>query len=102
MTAAPAVSVIIPLCNGAPYIEETLDSVAAQTWDDLEVIVVDDGSHDAGPDFVLQHPFGVKLLRQSHLGVAVARNRGSLFGPGRPLAPDATDQDAAVVGRPPR
>ena len=83
MTDTPLVTVVIPLYNGAAFVAETLDSVAAQTLRDLEVVVVDDGSSDDGPDLVADHPVGARLLRQDHLGVAVARNRGLLEARGR-------------------
>ena len=43
----PTVSVLIPCYNAERFIGETLESVFRQTWPKLEVIVVDDGSHDA-------------------------------------------------------
>jgi len=42
-----SVSVVIPVYNGERYIRETLESVFAQTYQDLEIICVDDGSEDA-------------------------------------------------------
>lgn len=74
----PAVTLVIPLYNGAPFIAETLDSVLAQSTRPAEVIVVDDGSSDGGPEVVRNHPVGARLIEQSHLGVAVARNHGLL------------------------
>lgn len=69
-------TVVIPLFNGAEYIGETLTSISRQTVTDLEVLVVDDGSDDHGREVVRTHPVGAELIDQSHLGVAVARNRG--------------------------
>ena len=42
----PLISVIVPVYNVAPYLERCLDSIAAQTWGNLEVWLVDDGSTD--------------------------------------------------------
>lgn len=89
--ARPAVSVVIPLYNGSAYIAETLTSVERQTLHDIEVIVIDDGSDDGGPDVVRGHPVGARLVEQSHLGVAVARNRGLALARGRWVA--FLDQD---------
>lgn len=70
-------SVVIPLFNGAAFIGETLDSIAGQTLvDEVKVVVVDDGSSDDGLDIVAAHPLDIQIIRQSHLGVAVARNQG--------------------------
>jgi glycosyltransferase involved in cell wall biosynthesis len=73
----PRVSVVIPCYNAAPYIAETLDSVLAQTWRDLEIIVVDDGSTDGSANIV--EPFvrkGVKFIRQEKRGQTAALNNG--------------------------
>jgi len=72
----PIVTVVVPLYNGAAYVAETLTSIERQTLTGVEVIVVDDGSDDDGPEIVSAHPVGATLVEQSHLGVAVARNRG--------------------------
>ena len=45
--AAPLVSIVIPAYNVAPYINETLATVFAQTFEDFEVVIVDDGSTDS-------------------------------------------------------
>ena len=87
----PLVTVVVPLYNGAAYITETLTSIERQTLTDLEVLVVDDGSDDAGPAAVRDHPVGATLVEQSHLGVAVARNRGLALARGRWIA--FLDQD---------
>jgi glycosyltransferase involved in cell wall biosynthesis len=71
------VSVIIPLFNKAPYVERALASVIAQSFTDFEVIVVDDGSTDAGAQIVAAHNDPrVRLLKQDNAGPGAARNRG--------------------------
>ncbi len=70
-------SVVIPLYNKGPYIGCTLQSVLNQEESDLEVVVVDDGSSDDGPQIVTRcNDRRVRLLRQSNAGVAAARNTG--------------------------
>ena len=52
----PKVSIITPLHNKGPYVEETLCSVLAQTMPDWELIVVENGSTDNGPEVVRKLP----------------------------------------------
>ncbi|MBP2144570.1 glycosyltransferase involved in cell wall biosynthesis [Methanofollis sp. W23] len=77
MTDIPAVSVVIPLYNKGPYIARALNSVLAQTFQDFEVIVVDDGSTDEGAEVVrgFDDP-RIQLIQQENRGVSAARNRG--------------------------
>ena len=71
------ISVVIPLFQKAPYVRRCLDSVAAQTIGDFEVIVVDDGSTDGGANWVLQRQDPrIRVLRQPNRGHGAARNRG--------------------------
>jgi glycosyltransferase involved in cell wall biosynthesis len=71
--SAPLVSILIPCHNAEKFIGETLHSVARQTWQQIEVIVVDDGSQD-GSSSVVERFSGVKLIRQKNLGAGAARN----------------------------
>ena len=74
----PTVSVIIPTRNRAQYILQTLDSVFAQTYNEYEVIVVDDGSTDDTVSLLdpLIASKKIRYLLQDPQGVSAARNRG--------------------------
>lgn len=76
MNQPPLVTVVVPSYNAEPFIEETIQSVLAQTFPDVEVLVVDDGSSDATCRIVSQLGPKVRLIQQSRAGVCVARNRG--------------------------
>jgi glycosyltransferase involved in cell wall biosynthesis len=71
------VSVIIPVFNGEKTIKETIESVLNQTLDDLELIVIDDGSQDSTLNVIstIQDP-RLKVFSYPNAGVSVSRNRG--------------------------
>jgi glycosyltransferase involved in cell wall biosynthesis len=73
----PKVSVVIPTYNRAAKVQAGIHSVLAQTFSDLEVIVVDDGSSD-GTGQILRDLFGdrIRYFAQANQGASVARNRG--------------------------
>jgi glycosyltransferase involved in cell wall biosynthesis len=70
----PLVSVMIGVYNGAPYIGEAIESVLAQDYAPLELIVCDDGSTDGSAE-VAQSYDGVLVVRQRNAGNGAARNR---------------------------
>jgi glycosyltransferase involved in cell wall biosynthesis len=71
------VSIIIPLYNKAPYVRRALDSIAAQTLADFEVIVVDDGSTDDGAAIVAGYSDArFRMIHQANAGPGAARNAG--------------------------
>ncbi|WP_152971332.1 glycosyltransferase family 2 protein, partial [Rhizobium ecuadorense] len=75
--AAPLITVVIPAYNAEKTLAETLQSVSSQSYDKLEILVVDDGSRDS--TFELASDYGltdrrVRVLRQENGGVARARN----------------------------
>lgn len=83
----PAVSVIMPAYNVAPYISEAIESVLAQTFTDYELIVVDDGSVDETATIVrayMDRDHRIMLLQQENRGLAAARN-AALRVAGAPL-----------------
>ena len=77
ISTPPAVSVVIPLYQTERYIRQTLQSVAAQTFEDFEILVIDDGSSDCGP--ALASSFAdprLRIISQANRGLAGARNTG--------------------------
>jgi glycosyltransferase involved in cell wall biosynthesis len=77
VTMTGPLTVVIPLYNGERFIAATLDSLADQTVPLREVIVVDDGSTDAGPRITRDHSIKARVIHQANAGIAVARNRGA-------------------------
>lgn len=75
MQRRPTVSVAICLLNSSRFIDETLDSVFAQTFDDYEVVLVDDGSTDGCVDAIERRHRDRRLtiIRQPHRGLSIAR-----------------------------
>ena len=77
MSETPAISIVIPLYNKEPHIARALNSVLAQTFQDFEVVIVDDGSTDNSAEVVKKfEDFRIRLIQQENRGVSVARNRG--------------------------
>jgi glycosyltransferase involved in cell wall biosynthesis len=75
----PRISVVLAVRNGARHLEASIRSVLAQRFDDLELIVVDDGSTDATPEILSAARDGdarVVIVRQENRGLAASLNRG--------------------------
>jgi glycosyltransferase involved in cell wall biosynthesis len=75
----PKISVIIPVYNTAPYLRQCMDSVAAQTLRDIEIICVNDGSTDGSPDILegyAERDTRITIISQEHGGAGNARNKG--------------------------
>ncbi|MGE5943654.1 MAG: glycosyltransferase family 2 protein, partial [Flavobacteriales bacterium] len=73
----PFFSVVIPLYNKEKYIEDTLNSVLNQSFQDFEIIIVDDGSTDDSYKVASRFQSEkIKLLKQDNQGVSIARNKG--------------------------
>ncbi len=83
----PKVSVIIPTYNRLPMVKEAVDSVLMQDVEDLELIVVDDGSTDETAEEIGRFGGRVRLLRHAeNRGVSAARNKGILHSKGKYIA----------------
>lgn len=84
------VSVVMPLYNGARYLQRPVESVLGQSHGELELVVVDDGSTDGGADLIDEYARSdqrVRLLRsERNGGVASARNRAIEVARGRYVA----------------
>jgi CDP-glycerol glycerophosphotransferase len=85
----PRISVVVPVYNVEAYLQACLESIAAQTVSDLEVIVVDDGSTDSSATiagrFAEQDP-RFRVVRQPNGGLGRARNAGAALATGELLA----------------
>ena len=70
----PLVSVVIPCYNGEAYLAEAIESALTQTYQPVEIIVVDDGSTDSSPQIAQKFP--VRYIRQQNQGLTASRNLG--------------------------
>lgn len=80
------VSVIIPTYNRGSFITEAIDSVLTQTYQNVEVIVVDDGSSDDTLDRLQLYGSKISIVTTSHGGAAHARNSGMKVAKGKYVA----------------
>src|SRR5690554_2682260 len=73
------VSIIIPVYNKAPYLDSCISSVINQTYKNLEIIIIDDGSTDNSLEICENYrkkDERIQLISQENQGVSVARNKG--------------------------
>lgn len=80
------VSIITPMYNGAKYVSQTIESVLSQSYLNWEMIIVNDGSKDNGPQIVADYAVNdprIKLINQPNGGSASARNNGLRNAQGR-------------------
>jgi glycosyltransferase involved in cell wall biosynthesis len=100
------ISVMIPVYNGEAYLGEAIDSVLAQSYRPIEIIVVDDGSDDASGEVARRYGGPVRYERQLRAGNGAARNRAVALATGDlftfvdaddRLAPGALERLAGVL-----
>lgn len=85
----PAVSVVMPAYNVAPYIGAAMESVLAQTFTDFELLVVDDGSTDESGAIAARYAARdarVRVARQANAGISAARNHALRLAQGGVIA----------------
>ena len=79
----PTVSVIIPTFNRSQLVINAIRSVLCQTYQDYEIIVVDDGSTDDTPEALKPYMDRIRYVHQRNLGASAARNRGVQLARGK-------------------
>lgn len=82
----PLISIILIVRNGANYIKQALDSIASQTLQSFEVIIIDDGSTDQTMQLIKDYPLKIISKSQGPLGIGVALNTGVELASGQFLA----------------
>lgn len=86
----PKVSIIVPVYNVEKYIEKCLNSLVKQTMEDIEIIIVNDGSKDKSINvinkFIKQYPEKIKYLEKKNGGLSDARNYGLPYAKGEYIA----------------
>ncbi|RTE67155.1 glycosyltransferase [Amphritea opalescens] len=98
MVSYPLVSVIIPVYNGATYIAEAVESILNQTYDNFEIIIVDDASSDNSLRIVNNYESNkIKIITNDYnVGVAASRNRGIKAAKGKYVAFMDSDDVSAI------
>ena len=75
----PAISIIVPVFNAAQYLQECLDSILSQSFNDFELILIDDGSTDNSLSICQSYErrdSRIKIISGPNQGVSAARNKG--------------------------
>ena len=73
----PLVSVIVPVYNVEKYLEKCVDSILSQTYKNIELILVDDGSTDGSYDVISGYVSeNIRVVKKENGGVSSARNAG--------------------------
>ncbi len=82
----PMVSVIVPFHNRIDWLRESIKSVLGQTWEDFELLLIDDGSDDPDVSRLELEDVRIRYARQDHKGRSAARNHGIAMARGPLIA----------------
>ncbi len=82
----PLVSVVIPFYSGLNWLEEAIESVLKQTYKNIEIIVINDGSKENVSEIVDKYGSYIRLINQENRGPASARNKGIKMASGKYIA----------------
>lgn len=86
MNSQTLVSIIIPVYNVAPYIEACIKSIQVQTYSNLEIIIINDGSTDGSGEIceeIAKSDDRIQVVKQENSGVVMARRKGVEFSSGK-------------------
>lgn len=91
------VSVIVPCYNHEKYIEECINSIIGQTYQDIELIVIDDGSTDRSPEILrrMSEKYGFYYEQQKNMGLPATLNKAIRIASGEYISPVASDDTFA-------
>jgi glycosyltransferase involved in cell wall biosynthesis len=84
--SGPLISVILPVYNRASWVARAIDSVLSQTYQNFELLVIDDGSTDDTSQVLESYGSRLKVLKQAHAGAEAARNLGLEYARGEFVA----------------
>jgi glycosyltransferase involved in cell wall biosynthesis len=76
LPARPGVTIIVPVFNYAEFVGQALDSALNQSYPEVDVLVVDDGSTDETPHVLETYGDSIRVVTQDHRGLSAARNTG--------------------------
>ena len=74
--STPCVSIVVPCYNGADYLRESIQSILSQTYHNIEIIVIDDGSNDDSVNILKEYQEQFYWESQKNMGQAASLNKG--------------------------
>ena len=96
LTEVPLISVVVPVYNVEKYLKQCVDSIISQTYKNIEIILVDDGSPDSCPaicDEYAEKDSRVKVVHRQNGGLSAARNSGIKIASGEYISFNASSSE---------